>query len=83
MFALVTLRSRSPTALLTTGRCDARPQRRAYRSSVVLRFLVLMPLEMIVYRPMMAWARIKGTWRFTRGDKAWHKFERNVRTDAA
>ena len=29
-----------------------------------------MPLEMLVYRPIMAWARVKGTWRFTRGDKA-------------
>jgi ribosomal protein L20A (L18A) len=42
-----------------------------------------MPLEMIVYRPIMAWARVKGTWRFLRGDQAWHKFERNVRVEAA
>ena len=38
-----------------------------------------MPLEMVVYRPIMAWARLKGTWRFLRGDRAWHKFERNVK----
>jgi hypothetical protein len=27
----------------------------------------------------MAWARLKGTWRFLRGDKDWHKFARNER----
>ena len=42
-----------------------------------------MPLEMVVYRPIMAWARLKGTWRFLRGDRAWHKFERNVKAGAA
>jgi ribosomal protein L20A (L18A) len=31
----------------------------------------------------MGWARVKGTWRFLRGDKGWHKFERNVRTGVA
>jgi ribosomal protein L20A (L18A) len=30
----------------------------------------------------MAWARLKGTWRFLRGDRAWHKFERNMRVEA-
>ena len=43
---------------------------------------LLMPLELFVYRPFMAWARVKGTWRFLRGDKGWHKFERNVRVGA-
>ena len=41
-----------------------------------------MPLEMFLYRPIMAWARIKGTWRFMRGDHGWHKFERNVKAGA-
>jgi hypothetical protein len=27
----------------------------------------------------MFWARLKGSWRFLRGDKGWYKFERNVR----
>ena len=54
-----------------------------YRLGGMLRLLALMPLEMLVYRPIMAWARVKGTWRFLRGDRAWHKFERNVRVEAA
>ena len=37
------------------------------------------PFDMLLYRPIIAWARFKGSWRFLRGDKAWHKFERNVR----
>ena len=49
----------------------------------IARLLLLMPLELFVYRPVMAWARVKGTWRFLRGDKGWHKFERNVRVGAA
>jgi ribosomal protein L20A (L18A) len=44
---------------------------------------MLMPLELFVYRPVMALARVKGTWRFLRGDKGWHKFERNVRAESA
>lgn len=55
----------------------------AYRSGSLLRVLALMPVEMLLYRPIASWARMKGTWRFLRGDKAWHKFERNVRTEAA
>jgi cellulose synthase/poly-beta-1,6-N-acetylglucosamine synthase-like glycosyltransferase len=57
-------------------------QERAYRLSAVLRLIALMPVELILYRPPMSWARVKGTWRYLRGDKAWHKFERNVRADA-
>jgi hypothetical protein len=56
---------------------------RSYRPSAVARLLALMPVEMVVYRPLMAWARLKGTWRFLRGDRAWHKFERNVRAETA
>ena len=56
---------------------------RVYRGRGIARLLLLMPLELFVYRPVMAWARVKGTWRFLRGDKGWHKFERNVRVGAA
>ena len=52
-----------------------------YRRRGLVRLLLLMPLELFVYRPVMTWARIKGTWRFLRGDRAWHKFERNVRAE--
>jgi biofilm PGA synthesis N-glycosyltransferase PgaC len=55
----------------------------AYRSRALVRLLALMPVELLVYRPIASWARIKGTWRFLRGDKAWHKFERNVRAEPA
>jgi poly-beta-1,6-N-acetyl-D-glucosamine synthase len=58
-------------------------QDRVYRPRGIVRLLVLMPLEIVVYRPIMAWARVKGTWRFLRGDKGWHKFERNVRMESA
>jgi ribosomal protein L20A (L18A) len=44
--------------------------------------LLLAPLDLVLYRPVIVWARLKGTWRFLRGDKAWHKFERNVRAPA-
>jgi cellulose synthase/poly-beta-1,6-N-acetylglucosamine synthase-like glycosyltransferase len=54
-----------------------------YRLRGLLRLFALMPLELVVYRPVMAWARLKGTWRFLRGDRAWHKFERNVRVGSA
>jgi biofilm PGA synthesis N-glycosyltransferase PgaC len=55
----------------------------AYRPTGLVRLLALMPVEILVYRPVLSWARMKGTWRFLRGDKAWHKFERNVRTELA
>ena len=40
------------------------------------------PLDLVLYRPIIVWARLLGSWRFLRGDKGWHKFERNVRTPA-
>jgi biofilm PGA synthesis N-glycosyltransferase PgaC len=55
-------------------------QSRTYRVRDLVRMLVLAPLDLVLYRPVIVWARLKGTWRFLRGDKAWHKFERNVRT---
>jgi len=57
-------------------------QARVYKKRALARLFVLMPLELVVYRPIMAWARLKGTWRFLRGDRAWHKFERNMRVEA-
>jgi len=55
-------------------------QSRTYRLRDLVRMLALAPLDLVLYRPVIVWARLKGTWRFLRGDKAWHKFERNVRT---
>jgi hypothetical protein len=41
--------------------------------------LLLSPLDLVLYRPFIFWARLKGTWRLIRGDKGWHKFDRNAR----
>ena len=55
-------------------------QSRLYRRRDLVKMLLLTPLDLVLYRPIIAWARFKGSWRYLRGDKAWHKFERNVRT---
>ena len=57
-------------------------QSRLYRVRDLARLLFCAPFDLVLYRPIIAWARFKGTWRFLRGDKAWHKFERNVRAPA-
>ena len=80
-FAVLTLTIMLANSALTTGGLLMLDREaRAYRVPAILRLLLLMPVEMIAYRPFMAWARVKGTWRYLRGDKGWHKFERNVRT---
>jgi hypothetical protein len=58
-------------------------QSRTYRRRDLLRLLLLAPLDLFLYRPVIVWARLKGSWRFLRGDKEWHKFERNVRSHVA
>jgi len=84
LFALVTLLITVVNSIFSTGALAMVDQhQRVYRGRGIARLLLLMPLELFVYRPVMAWARIKGTWRFLRGDKGWHKFERNVRVGAA
>jgi cellulose synthase/poly-beta-1,6-N-acetylglucosamine synthase-like glycosyltransferase len=55
-------------------------QSRLYRKRDLTRLLLYAPLDLVLYRPIMFWARLKGSWRFLRGDKGWYKFERNVRT---
>jgi cellulose synthase/poly-beta-1,6-N-acetylglucosamine synthase-like glycosyltransferase len=52
---------------------------RAYPVRDLVRLIALGPLDLFVYRPFIVWARLKGTWRFLRGDQGWHKFERNAR----
>jgi len=54
-------------------------QSRIYRVSDLVRLLALAPLDLVLYRPILMWARLKGTWRFLRRDKGWYKFERNAR----
>ena len=83
-FAVLTLLIAFANSALTTGALLMLDlEARAYRPGAMARLLALMPVEMVVYRPLMAWARVKGTWRFIRHDRAWHKFERNVKTDPA
>ena len=57
-------------------------QSRLYRKRDLARLFLLAPLDLFLYRPIIAWARFKGSWRYLRRDKAWHKFERNVREPA-
>jgi cellulose synthase/poly-beta-1,6-N-acetylglucosamine synthase-like glycosyltransferase len=52
---------------------------RLYRRRDLARLLLLAPLDLVLYRPILMWARLKGTWRFLRRDKGWYKFERNAR----
>jgi biofilm PGA synthesis N-glycosyltransferase PgaC len=54
-------------------------QSRLYRVQDVARLLLLAPLDLFLYRPILVWSRLKGTWRFLRRDKGWYKFERNAR----
>jgi poly-beta-1,6-N-acetyl-D-glucosamine synthase len=57
-------------------------QSRTYRRRDLARLLLLAPLDLVLYRPLIIWARLTGSWRFLRGDKAWHKFDRNARAPA-
>jgi hypothetical protein len=56
---------------------------RAYPLRDLVRLILLGPLDLVVYRPFIVWARLKGTWRYLRGDQGWHKFERNARPASA
>ncbi|HEX5799949.1 MAG TPA: hypothetical protein VFY02_07575, partial [Gaiellaceae bacterium] len=44
--------------------------------------VLLAPLELVLYRPALVYARLVGTIRFLRGDRRWNKFERNARPRA-
>ena len=52
---------------------------RTYRLRHLVRLVLLAPFELILYRPILVWARLKGTWGFFRRDRTWDKFERNPR----
>ena len=55
---------------------------RDYRTSDLLRMIVLGPLDLLVYRPILVYAGLCGCWEFLRGEKGWYKFERNERPTA-
>ena len=45
-----------------------------------LRFMLLLaPLELFFYRPILFWAQFKGMIEFPRGERGWNKFARNAR----
>ena len=56
---------------------------RTYRLRHLVRLLLLSPFELVAYRPVLIWARLKGMWGFFRGDRRWGKFERNIRAEPA
>ena len=49
----------------------------------LLRLVLVSPLELLLYRPWLTAARLKGTIDLLRGRKDWNKFERNRRQPAA
>lgn len=53
---------------------------RDYRLGSLVRMILLGPLDLFLYRPILMWARARGTWDYLRGRRDWDKFERNVRT---
>ncbi len=52
---------------------------RSYRFADLVWLIVLSPLELIVYRPILFWAHLRGAFGFFRGDKRWERFDRNLR----
>jgi cellulose synthase/poly-beta-1,6-N-acetylglucosamine synthase-like glycosyltransferase len=50
---------------------------RVYRVRELLRLLLLGPLEVILYRPVVLYASLRGTWGFITGERSWDKLERN------
>ncbi len=83
-FGLVVCTITFVNALFTTGAIALEDRAsRAYPKRDLLRLLLLGPLDLVAYRPLLVYARAKGTWRFLRGDKGWHKFQRNDRSGSA
>jgi cellulose synthase/poly-beta-1,6-N-acetylglucosamine synthase-like glycosyltransferase len=52
---------------------------RSYRISSLVKLMFIAPFELLLYRPVLFWARMRGTWDFLRGRRDWDKFERNAR----
>jgi hypothetical protein len=56
---------------------------RSYRLTHLVRLILLGPLDLFLYRPVLIWARVRGAWDFCRGRRDWDKFVRNPRPAAA
>ncbi len=52
---------------------------RYYKLRDVARLILIAPLDLVWYRPILTYAYFKGIVQFLRGDKSWDRFERNVR----
>jgi len=52
---------------------------RSYRFVDLVWLTVLSPLELVVYRPILFWAHLRGAFGFFRGDTHWERFDRNLR----
>ena len=52
---------------------------RRYTVRALAGFVLLGLIEYLVYRPVIFLARWRGLWGFLRGDRSWHKFQRNQR----
>jgi cellulose synthase/poly-beta-1,6-N-acetylglucosamine synthase-like glycosyltransferase len=55
---------------------------RYYRLSDITRLILIAPLDLLWYRPILAYAHLKGLVQFLRRDKSWDRFDRNVRRTA-
>lgn len=54
---------------------------RSYPLRDLVRLMLLGPADIFLYRPILFLAQAKGLLDFFRGDKSWHKFERNRRSE--
>lgn len=52
---------------------------RDYPLRALVRMILVAPLDLFLYRPVLMWARARGSWDYLRGRKDWDKFERNLR----
>ncbi len=68
----------SNMAVLTDDRTG-----RSHRISSLVRLMIVAPFDLLLYRPLLAWARVRGSWDFIRGRRDWDKFERNTRKPAS
>jgi len=52
---------------------------RDYRFGHLARLLLIGPLDLFYFRPLIMFAGIRGTIQYLKGDRGWDKFERNAR----
>lgn len=76
MVGIVVFASAIPTTLAIALHDSAY---RNYGLRDMIRLLLIGPLDLFLYRPIIVYAGLRGSWQFLRGDRGWDKFERNVR----